>query len=183
MLQVRDRVHTIARIVPEGWSAHCDGQRLVVSRDQTVEFYNTVNLPANTGIDELRREGFVHKTSYAVTLRFGDRIAPETYRRLAARDSAISEQMATMQDQMRHIPHKFDAYLPNTPEDKQLVKAYNRLKASLHDLPDYFDEKHSIWVSDSLGWACAFASEEVGDECTAVRNKVLAQFHSYETAP
>ena len=181
-------MRAIKALLPTGWSVRShqsihavgrDGDSLVVSRDEPVEFYNTVNLPRHSGIDELRKEGFTHKTGYALTLRFGLLITRGAYEKLVEENVKISKEMAAMRGGMRHIHHKFDSYLANTPEDKRLVETYGRLKKSLHDLPDCHDDKHSVWVSMSMDWPCAFASEKVGHECKTVRNKVLSRFLRY----
>jgi hypothetical protein len=169
----------VAALLPTGWSVRRDSVSLVISRDEPVEFYNTVNLPRHSGIDELKKAGFTHKTGYTLTLRFGSQITREAYGRSVEENRRISRDMAAMRDKMRHIHHKFDSYLPDTPEDKRLVETYNRLKGSAHDLPDCHDEKHSIWVRQSVDWPCTFASEKVGHECATVRDKVLAQFQTY----
>jgi len=169
----------IEALLPEGWSVRRDRVSLVIARDEPVEYFSTVNLPDHSGIDELRKEGFTHKTRYTLTLRFGPPITRERYRQLSAKNSKISRDMAAMRGKMRHIHHKFDSYLPNTPEDRRLVETYERLGKSLHDLPDCHDEKHSVWVGESVDWPCDFASEKVRHQCATVRNKVLARFQTY----
>jgi len=172
-------MRSIKALLPAGWSVQCDGVSLVISRDEPVEFYNTVNLPRHSGIDELRKKGFTHKTRYALTLRFGPPITREAYGQLVEENDGVSRDTAAMRDRMRHIRHKFDSYLPNTPEDRRLVETYDRLRKSLHDLPDCHDEKHSVWMGESVAWPCAFASEKVGHECETIRDKVLARFQTY----
>jgi len=172
-------MRAIKALLPSGWSVRRDGALLVIARDEPVEFYNTVNLPRHSGIDELRNEGFVHKTRYTLTLRFGPPITRERYRQLSAENSKISRDMAAMRGKMRHIHHKFDSFLPDGPEEKRLVETYDRLRESLHDLPDRHNEKHSIWVDESVDWPCDFASEKVRHQCATVRNKVRARFQTY----
>ncbi|MBL7223638.1 MAG: hypothetical protein ISS72_07285 [Candidatus Brocadiae bacterium] len=170
----------IEAVLPAGWSVRTAGDTVTVSRNDEAEAYNAINLPTHSGIGDLRKGGFTFAHRYELTLRVGPHVAPDEFTRRIVANTATAKAMRELQARMRHISHKFDDYLPKTPADKKLVAGYRRLKAALHDLPDLYDDAHSIWSSDSLGFAVVFASDAVGKECRGVHGKVAALFLRYE---
>ncbi|BCM91314.1 hypothetical protein IAD21_03184 [Abditibacteriota bacterium] len=75
-------------------------------------------------------------------------ISPKEYARLKSENATINQRLTQMAGQMRDIRHKFDSYLPKTEVEKQKVDAYNKLKRSLHDLPDfYFRDITLSWLA------------------------------------
>ncbi len=108
-------------------------------------------------------------------------ISPEEYARLKAENATINGQLSHMAVGMKDIRHKFDSYLPKNDQEKQKVAAYNKLKASLHDLPDFYfrDISLSWWV---LGLGESFVFHQPGEIPAAFKPNARQKGWEYERA-
>ncbi len=169
----------VSPLVQTGWHSEVLGNAVLVTRNKKVEIYLTVNLPTSR-VEDLRKRKMTIDERYVIMLRVGPRVSLEEYRKKKVANAETAKKMIALGKTMRHIGHKFDSYLPSTPEERKLVEQYEELKKSRHDLPDGYSETHSIWISESTGWSCAFADEAVGKECREVRGTIADLFRSYE---
>jgi hypothetical protein len=108
-------------------------------------------------------------------------VKPEEYAKLAQENEQLGETLEAMRGAMRKagITHKFDDWLPSTPEQKGLVAAYRDAQKGLHKLPARYSDTHSIDVSDTQGFPLLFVDAKERDECAKVRPTVLDLFKSY----
>ena len=90
-------------------------------------------------------------------LRVKPFVSPEEYTRLKAENEAIEKRLDEMSEQMQRwrIAHKFDSFMPKNEEEKKKVDAYNNLKNSRHDLPDFYFrnvslEGPTLWDSETF---------------------------------
>lgn len=171
----------VAPLVQDGWRREVLGNAVLVTRNKKVETYNTINLPSHSGVEDLREMNMTIDQRYVITLRVGPNVSLEEYRKKKVENTERAERMIALGKTMKHIRHKSDSYLPRTPEERKLVEQYEKLKRSLHDLPDGYSETHSFWISESVGWHEAFADEAVGKGCLEVRRKIADLFRSHET--
>lgn len=170
--------------LPEGWKASASGDTLTVRREKPVEIYNAVNLPAAPddakGREELKARA--RSEPYEIKLRFTPRIGPDERRLLLLKNRETLKALEAQRDGLRDIPHKFNEYLPSTPDQKQRVAAYEKARKSLvfQDLPGYYTDRYSIYASDSVSPFEGFLDEKVGRECRAVLGKLQGLFTAYE---
>jgi len=174
----------IKSLLPKGWKVVTRADTLVVRRDQPVRFYNPINLPPFSSKEAFQT--YVRKNSvqfmYELSLRFRPRMRHKEYKRLEAVNARTSKRLEALRDNLRHIPHKFDDYLPSSPEEKRLVQEYRRAEKKLphHRLPDMYSARHSIDLTRQpvTGWV--FVDKKTSQECSKVQGQVIGLFKRYK---
>lgn len=115
---------------------------------------------------------------YRIALRVCELVTPAQYKQWAAENTGIETQLDEMREQMRGITHKFDSYLPTTPQEEQQVALYEAVKRKLHRLPDYHYRDISLdYASNDYRYP---ARPEVAEECTRAKRAVLGLLTKYE---
>jgi len=119
-------------------------------------------LPNGPDLEDFDADPALSHPSFS--LRVQPLVSPTDYKRFVAENATIDMQLGQMQLQMRGISHKFDSYLPKNEEEKGQVDAYNRLKNSLHVLPDlYFQNISLSWENFNWSRALSFSPSEYAD--------------------
>jgi hypothetical protein len=173
----------IKSLLPKGWTMVARGDTFIVRRLKPAQFYCPINQPAfptkEAFLAYLRKHS--PESKYELSLRFRPRVSHKEYAQLSAQNDQTSKRLEVMRDKLGHIPHKFDDYLPSTPEDKRLVREYQQAKAKLprHRLPDMYSAQHSIYLTrvPVRGWE--FVEEETGQECNKVADNIRVLFKPY----
>ena len=123
-----------------GWTVAADGNDLVVSRRLPVAVSRvTINAAPNAPPtpDGERAVKFV--------LRFAPRLSMDEYERLAAANAESAREYDRLHRAVG-LPHKFDAFIATTAEEKERVRAFRAAAAKLphHRLPDLYTPDHSV---------------------------------------
>jgi hypothetical protein len=163
--------------VPEGWTVEAKGDLLLVRRKKPVEVVR--HLP--NGPADGRGEPPHTAEEYVLAFRFVPYLSEAGYERRLAEIARREQDLEALRAKLRHVTNKFDEYLPDTPEDKKLVAAYEVAKKQLSGLrpPDYFTETHGIEEKPPLSVFASLASEKERDECELVRARVTLPFERY----
>jgi hypothetical protein len=168
-------VGEIGRILPPGWRVERvpkDDRIVMVTRSEPAMMAGGINTDVN---------GSPRLEQYSFELYVREFITPPQYSAMETENRQTEARLEAMYEGMQDIPHKFDAFLPSTPEQQQQVAAYNALKQKLHRLPDfhYHDVSLDVRADDYRG----ATSQEVADECNKVRRQVYSLLMPYRQRP
>jgi hypothetical protein len=178
-----DVVRQVRAVLPDGWTVEAKGNQLTVRRKQAVQ---VVWIAPNAPDSGVAKEPPTRTETYTLTFEFGPRLDPEDYLRKKSEREKMGRDLSAMCAEMqRHIPHKFDSFIPDkeNADDVKQVKEYEEAKKRLEEfvLPDYFTDRHGVRQPyPPLGWWSHIASPEVSEECYFVRRKVILLFQPYE---
>ena len=105
-------------------------------------------------------------------LRVKPFVSPAEYTRLKAENEAIEKRLDEMYERMRrqHVARQHDRFMPKNEEEKDLVDAYNDLKYSHHDLPDFYFR--NISLSRPIFWGDSRISTEMEETTEWQRDQV-----------
>jgi hypothetical protein len=94
-------------------------------------------------------------------LRVRTFVSPADYARFKAENEATEKQRNEMYDRLRrqHIARQHDRFIPKNEDERELVREYNDLKYSHHDLPDFYFR--NISLSKPIFWSASRASTEM----------------------
>lgn len=169
-----------AAVVAAGWTVTVHGNDLVVQRDQPVRWAN-MNLNGSgdeppTPVADMRVD------VYRLTLRFGPKMTLDEYDRLTAQNKAARQTAERLRRGIADIPHKFDDYLPGTPEQEQRLKAYRVALADVHwvSLPGLYSTDHAVWLSSTGREFTYVGIPAERQECDDVRLAVLRLFGTFD---
>jgi hypothetical protein len=174
----KESLDAVRAALPEGWSASAKGDKLVVRRKNPVSLYNPIGAPPGP-------EGEPRKLAapwpYEVTLRFRPLVSEKEYAQLNKKNAEVEGKVEKLRDGLRAagIRHKFDDWLPETPEQKKLVEEYRVTQKGIRRLPDLYTPSHSIEFGDSVGFVLLFAEEDERRECEKVKADVRKLFKAY----
>lgn len=175
-----EAVKAVKGVLPKGWDASAKGVTLIVRREKKIGLYNPIGLPPQ--LDDTPPTASVIEP-YEITLQFRPRITAEKYERFEKENGATSAKLEEMRRGLRAagISHKFDDWLPSTPEQKKLVAEYRAAQKAMpyHRLPDYYTETNSIDVEDSVRFPLTFADAGEAKECDRVKAAIQALFKPY----
>jgi len=171
-----ETVKALERAVPKGWTVTATGKTVTVKRDAEVSVYNPVGAPPRFNDDPPL--GF--NTKFEIVLTFRGRVSAEAYERMKRENAETEKKLDAHRDGLRaaQIRHKFDDWLPGTPEQEKLVAAYRKAQKELpaHRLPDVFDDLNSVDVARSLHFPLVFTTEREARECADVEAAVRGLF-------
>jgi len=169
--------HEIRESIPKGWTVSYDKPNSLVrvTRDEPV-------LIATGGFNTDGRDVPV-KDQYEFWLSVSARMPSEEYRRLKIEDAETKKEMSALYDDLRHrgVQGMGDEFNPENASDKVLVKRYDALKASLHDLPEFYFQDLDIrtepwWNSESI------VDDKIRDESKRIKEQVLKLLSCYDPA-
>jgi hypothetical protein len=174
-----DTLKAITRAVPKGWTVTATGKTVTVKRDAEVRVHNPIGAPPRQPNDP--PPGF--NTKFEIVLTFRARVSAVEFDRMTAENAETEKKLDALRDGLRaaQIRHKFDEWLPSTPEQEKLVTAYRKAQKELpaHRLPDLYDDTNSIDAANSLRFPLLFTTEPERRECTEVEAAVRALFKSH----
>jgi hypothetical protein len=165
--------------LPEGWSALCTPNAMAVRRRDPVRMVNLVNAPPRDKEESI--EHYRLSRSFMgdcqITVRLRERPAVEQLADLNRQNAAVAEKQARLENTMRPMPHKFDDYLPSTPEEKRWVDEYKILKASCCEIPQYQFRDYAAYVvmeppPGMLEFYVQEESQEYERACSAVISRL-----------
>ena len=163
-------------LLPSGWTVSTRDDTILVQRDQ----------PAVTNDEAARDWDREHAfpASYEIRFTFQDKMSLPTYARLNAENAAYDKHRAQMKRDMRNIPHKFDSFIPDTPEQRTRVAEYEKFLASYHPLPDFYCDDYSVTSSaPDDGTLIIYDPPGADTECKNVKQRILSLFHPYPEPP
>ena len=169
------RLKALAR---DGWSVSLDGNEITVRRAEPAAFaYQLPN--AMDGAKPL--DGGRRTVRYV--LRFAPRMTTDEYEKLAAVNAASDREYDKLHRAVG-LPHKFDQFVANTPEEEASVAAFREAVAKLprHNLPDLYTPEYSVYFAqtgDGGAVASWVADDGVRAECGDVRDTLLKYFGMY----
>lgn len=167
----------VEALLPAGWSAsHADGV-LVVRRNDPVRVVNMINAPPMESEKDILARSF--PCEYRITVRLGERLTAERLAEMRRHNKEVAETLVRLAEKMRHITHKFDDYLPTTPEDERLVKEYRAAQALYREIPRYHYNGFPVAVTSEPSDALQFALPQEWQECQKVRTMVLSCLEEY----
>jgi len=173
-----EAVKAVKGVLPKGWDASTKGVTLTVRREKKVGLWDVLD-PGLDGEPPIPTE----TKTYEITLRFRPRLTAEKYERLVKENESTGAKLEEMRDRLRaaKITHKFDDWVPSTPEQKKLVEEYRAAQKTMpfHHLPDCYTETHSIDIADSVQFPMDFAYADEAKECNRVKAAVHALFKPY----
>lgn len=175
-----EAVKAVKGVLPKGWTATVKGVTLTIQREKKVGLYNPIGQPFNNF--EKPPVPLVTEP-YEITLQFRPRVTVETYEKLLKENKATTEKLDAMRDGLRkaQITHKFDDWLPSTPEQTKSVADYRAAQKAMpyHRLPDLYTDTNSIDLSDSVRFPLLFTDPEVAKECEGVQEAIRKLFKSH----
>jgi len=150
----------IKDIVPKNWKVEEQGNKFVIIRNESVWFYNPINMPPF--LEEKEFEDYVkkwgNKGQYELYLEYVDKWSEEKTTGLTRKNDSIYTEIQNLPEKCKisHLSHKFDSYIGNTDEEKKRVKEYEKIKENLESeiqrVPDFNTENFSIFISDNTLW-------------------------------
>jgi hypothetical protein len=162
----------IRQALPKGWKVEAEKSTLKIARIEPVEWYSP-----RPGVPDR-----VQKSQYVVTLDFAPPLGAAEVNRMKAENLATHRKLYEIDREISALqekPSRYEAwrgYAPKSDNDRKLRAEYDRLKASLHRIPDFITADASVFVSQSVGDFTLFYSTEVEKECHAGRVAVEAVF-------
>lgn len=177
-----EALKAVKGVLPKGWTATANGVTLTVKREKKVGYYNPIGLTFDYGDKEKPIKPTVIE-AYEITLRFRPRVTAEAYEKLQKENKEIETKLEALRDGLRaaRISHKFDDWLPDTPEQKKLVAEYRAAQKAMpyHRLPDVYTDTNSIDIDDSIRFPLCFADEEEAKECKHLYGTIRFLFKSH----
>lgn len=176
-------VHRIEKLIPPGWKVSRRSDWLLIEREKPVDLTNVINAPAAVANRDARvADPATHSHPYQIRLRFGPRLSQDEYDRLAVENAASTVQAEKLRESLNGINHKFNQYVPETAEQRQLIETYNMAVGKLpwSDLPDCYTTDDSIYYASGWPDFLTFAKPEVAEECQQVETSLLRLFGVYD---
>ena len=169
--------------LPEGWAVDVIQGELVLRRLDEPIIVNVVSGPGPR--DGETHEAYRRRHQVSLNYRIRLRMAPKlTGREVADRveqNRNVEEEMATIRDTDFFRQSKGIPTAAETKEQQHQLDRYKVLQESIKEIPDAHYQDVSIYIrSTSLGFA-EFLSEETQRECERVKERVLANFSTYNT--
>jgi hypothetical protein len=117
-------------------------------------------------------------------------VSPTDFTERKAQNDEVRKQLSALSEQMRHIPHKFDSFLPRTDDEKKQVEEYKRLRGRLHQLPAYYFRNISFNPGRYMSRYSIndyeyqrVVDQTVRSECKQVTRRVFSVLSRYEPTP
>ncbi|MBM3983730.1 MAG: hypothetical protein FJ304_26365 [Planctomycetes bacterium] len=175
-----DVVKAVKAKLPAGWTATVRGATLTVRREKKVGLINAIGRPPSPDGLPPAPDRTEH---YELVLTFRPRVTAAAFGEMEKENAETETKLDTMRDGLRaaRIAHKFDDWLPGTPEQKKLVAEYRAAQKALpyHRLPDAFTETRSIDFDESVGHWLSFTNGDEAKECRDTRDAVRALFKAH----
>jgi len=174
--------------VPQGWTVTVKGDTLTVRRKQPVKvFHHVPNEPARPADFDFKkdRERRAVAETFAITVRFRQRVSQELYRDWQKVNAQRAEKLEAWRRKLQEarVGHKFDEYVPTTPEQKRLVAAYRKAQKEIPSkrLPFGYTRTCSIDMQTSLsrGFGHTLINKAEERECKQVHKRIVGLFRAY----
>jgi hypothetical protein len=166
---------------PSGWSAARTNSAIVLRRIAPVRMVNLINAPPTKEGESDDAYQFAH--SYmdhcSIRLRLGEPRSLPQLAEMRRQNATVQEKLAGLEKKMGRISHKFDQYLPSTPQEKKLVAEYAATKATYCEVPEYHFEDFAAYVTVEPPDLYGFYSLKDSEECKSVRVAVLSNLQPY----
>jgi hypothetical protein len=118
---------------------------------------------------------------YSISLRLGEPLSSEQLSELRDQNAAVREKLARLEQKLQHTSHKFDQYLPSTPQEKAWVAEYARAKAAYRQVPTHAFRAFPVYVVSEPSDLYAFYSHKEEQECRGVYAAVLSPLQPCES--
>jgi hypothetical protein len=139
------------------WDIEAYDDRIVITSRHLFWFYNAVSLPY---MEEGELEKYIKESGrqdhYEITLRFVKRWTEEAIEEAREKNGSIYKAIGSLQEKhsLTHLtPNKMNSFFPETEEDEHKIKAYEKERdeylSQLIDIPVYYSERYSIFISDN----------------------------------
>ncbi|QJW93617.1 hypothetical protein [Frigoriglobus tundricola] len=175
-----EAVKAVKGALPKGWTAAASGATLTIRCEKKIGLYNPIGLPAALAAHPPTPTAI---EPYEITLRFRPRVTTGAFEELRKENEATAAKLDAMRDELRAagIVHKFDDWLPDTPEQKKQVADYRAAQKAMpfHRLPDLYTQANSIDIEDSVRSPLAFTDAEEAKECRRVKEAIRGLFKSH----
>lgn len=179
---LKDNASRILQVLPKGWSLQLGESEIRVVRNEPVGWYNPSRVPHHLDThSDLKTRGFVQQSEYVISLGYISPIPRAEVDRMKAENAKNHRNLTTLNNtidalQEKHSPFTegWREYAPKNDKEQELVAEYDKLKASLHRIPDFTTADASIFLSQSIGALTVFYSSDVEKECKQVRQTVEA---------
>ncbi len=164
--------------LPKGWRVSYD------KNDTFLQITRTKKALAFTAYPNQPPEQEPEMASFALSFRVVPRVSLEEYNRLSVENKKTNQEIEALYKilESRGLSQKFDSFLADKEEDKKLVDQYDKLRKSLHDLPDFYFRDISLkWIYGSADFPLVHMQDEnIQKECEEVRDKIVKLFDQYE---
>jgi hypothetical protein len=175
-----DALKAVKAKLPAGWTATVKGATLTVRRDKKVSLANIIGISPDPDGRPLAPD---RTEFYEVTLTFRPRVTAVAFEDMEKENAETEKKLDKLRDGLRaaRITHKFDDWLPDTPEQKKLVAEYRAAQKALpyHRLPDLYTDTNSIDLADSVHFALGFTDAAEAKECRDTRDALRALFKAH----
>lgn len=149
----------IKPVVPKGWALTTEKNVVTIRREQPIEWYGTISLPAHKGNADLKAMGCVHSGTYTIVMEFAPPMTAEESERLEKENKKISRD--------------YLAAHPVHPNEKPTAPP-RELTDRLHRIPDILLQDCSVFFKPYIHGSLAFYDDAVGTECKTVESEVRA---------
>lgn len=167
---IADKVRTL---LPKGWTAKVQDDRIDVIRDEAVEFYNGVSLPYFRTDADMKAyvKPNIRKTAFDITLRITKRMSVAEYDKVRDENLKAEKRGSAAIRNSGDLKTDLHMFLKEHPE------------LGYRQLPTFYTEKYSIYLSVAVHPVMCFYSDEVGEECNTVVEHLNSAFRQYAEAP
>jgi hypothetical protein len=88
----------------------------------------------------------------AIAIRFAPLVTDKEYRRMVEANKTAMARIDALNHELvaRKVTHKFDSFLPDSPEEKKMIAERDRLKKNLRQLPQFHSDKQTVYIEDPL---------------------------------
>ena len=117
---VHPMVAKIKGILQEGWDVAQSENKISITRQNPVTFYNPISLPSGDLGKKMIEEG-KWEDEYKITLELGELISDEKYREFEILNGETELEIRILEAPMKNFRSKGD-YDPKTPKDKFLYE-------------------------------------------------------------
>jgi hypothetical protein len=163
-----DEYGSLREAAGDNWDIEEYDERIVMTGRHLFWFYNAVSLPY---MEEGELEAYIKESGrqdhYEITLRFVKRWTDEAIEEAREKNGSIYKAMDGLRERhgLTHLaPNKMNSFFPETEEDEPKIKAYEKERdgylSRLIDIPVYYSEQYSIFISDNrLGFEAVWSED------------------------
>jgi hypothetical protein len=172
-------VKAICGSVPKGWTVTVKDHTVIIQRDVQVKLLpNPINAPPNFANSPPTPAS---TWPYVICVRYRPKLSDEEYAKLKKENESQAVKIERLREGLREarITHKFDDYLPDSPEQKKSVAEYRAEQQKIHTLPNYRSDIHALEISDNRHFTIPMTEQTEIADCAAAMKAICELFKPF----
>lgn len=175
-------VDSVKKHLPNGWTAYASGNKIVITKTDSVWFYNAINAPVEMSPSD-KPPFAAMKGVYRIEVRYEKKWSDKAVKS-ALKSNTDKMNAVYKKYNMDSIPNKMGDYAPRNDDEMIRVEAYNKecaeLQKTLIEIPNAASAKYSYFIQSGRAfpgqevWPFS-ASSEIAEVETAI-NQLLRDF-------